>query len=80
MKMRILSTNPEPDIDATSMFESNKQNVGSIERCTFCGSNKDEVFTLIAGPNVFICDECVEKCVEIIANERKNANADGPSE
>ncbi len=38
--------------------------------CSFCGKTKDEVAHLIAGPGVFICDECVALCVEIIAEER----------
>lgn len=34
--------------------------------CSFCGKPNDEVEHLIAGPQVFICNECVELCVEII--------------
>ncbi len=34
--------------------------------CSFCGKSDQEVLSLIAGPTVFICDECVELCVEII--------------
>ena len=42
----------------------------SIERCSFCQRTQDEVQRLIAGPDgVFICDECVELCVEILAEE-----------
>lgn len=33
--------------------------------CSFCGKNKDEVGYLVAGPTVFICNECVELCREI---------------
>ncbi len=36
--------------------------------CSFCGKIQYEVRKLIAGPTVFICDECVSKCVEIIDN------------
>ena len=35
-------------------------------RCSFCGKSQDEVRTIIAGPNVHICDECVDLCNEII--------------
>jgi ATP-dependent protease Clp ATPase subunit len=35
-------------------------------RCSFCGKAQTEVKTLVAGPGVFICDECVELCREII--------------
>ncbi len=39
--------------------------------CSFCGKSQDEVRKLIAGPLVYICDECVELCNEIIQEERK---------
>jgi len=38
-------------------------------KCSFCGKHQDEVKKLIAGPTVYICDECVELCNEIIAEE-----------
>ncbi len=38
-------------------------------RCSFCGKTQDQVRRLIAGPNVYICDECVELCMEIIKEE-----------
>lgn len=38
-------------------------------KCSFCGKSQDEVRKLIAGPTVYICDECVELCNEIIAEE-----------
>ncbi|BDU49963.1 ATP-dependent Clp protease ATP-binding subunit ClpX [Haliovirga abyssi] len=34
--------------------------------CSFCGKSEDEVYRLIAGPNVYICDECVEACYDMI--------------
>ncbi len=37
--------------------------------CSFCGKSQDEVRKLIAGPTVYICDECIELCNEIIAEE-----------
>ncbi|MDF2964822.1 MAG: ATP-dependent protease ATP-binding subunit ClpX [Rickettsiaceae bacterium] len=40
--------------------------------CSFCGKSQREVTKLIAGPTVFICDECVELCVDIIKEESKN--------
>lgn len=39
--------------------------------CSFCGKSQHEVRKLIAGPNVFICDECVDLCIEIIKEENK---------
>ena len=44
--------------------ESNK-----LLHCSFCGKNQNEVNKLIAGPSVFICDECVDLCNEIIRDE-----------
>ena len=35
-------------------------------RCSFCGKSKHEVRRMVAGPGVFICDECVELCLEIV--------------
>jgi len=48
--------------------------------CSFCGKSQHEVRKLIAGPTVFICDECVELCMDIIREETKNnlvKSADG---
>ncbi|HEU5337793.1 MAG TPA: ClpX C4-type zinc finger protein, partial [Sulfuricaulis sp.] len=44
--------------------------------CSFCGKSQHEVRKLIAGPSVFVCDECVELCNDIIreeVQEEKNA-------
>lgn len=40
--------------------------------CSFCGKSQNEVRKLIAGPQVFICDECIELCMEIIKEEASN--------
>ena len=37
--------------------------------CSFCGKSQHEVFKLIAGPSVYICNECVELCNDIIRQE-----------
>jgi ATP-dependent Clp protease ATP-binding subunit ClpX len=37
--------------------------------CSFCGKSQDEVKKLIAGPSVYICDECIQLCNEIIAED-----------
>ena len=42
---------------------------GSSLRCSFCSKSQSEVRKLIAGPNVYICDECIEICTDIIAEE-----------
>ena len=48
---------------------SNNKN---ILYCSFCGKSQHEVRKLIAGPTVFICDECVELCMDIIKEENKD--------
>ncbi len=44
-------------------------NNGNSLRCSFCGKSQDEVKKLIAGPAVYVCDECIELCNEIIEEE-----------
>jgi len=44
----------------------------NILYCSFCGKSQHEVRKLIAGPTVFICDECVELCMDIIREENKD--------
>jgi ATP-dependent Clp protease ATP-binding subunit ClpX len=53
-----------------------KANAGETKNtlyCSFCGKSQHEVRKLIAGPTVFICDECVELCMDIIREENKNS-------
>ena len=45
--------------------------------CSFCGKNQDDVRKLIAGPTVYICDECIELCNEIIAEEWQEEKSKG---
>ncbi|MBQ2201094.1 MAG: hypothetical protein II412_00850, partial [Clostridia bacterium] len=40
-------------------------------RCSFCGKQRSEVRKLIAGPNVYICNECVELCREIVQEDMR---------
>ena len=47
-------------------------NSKNILYCSFCGKSQHEVRKLIAGPTVFICDECVELCMDIIKEESKD--------
>ena len=51
------------------MSDKNNKN---ILYCSFCGKSQHEVRKLIAGPTVFICDECVELCMDIIKEENKD--------
>ena len=45
---------------------------GKLLYCSFCGKSQHEVRKLIAGPSVYICDECVELCNDIIREEIKD--------
>jgi len=47
---------------------------GKLLYCSFCGKSQHEVRKLIAGPSVFICDECVDLCNDIIREEMEDAN------
>ena len=48
---------------------SKNENFNDELMCSFCGKSQDEVKKLIAGPSVYICDECIQLCNEIIAEE-----------
>ena len=50
----------------------NKKNDKDSLYCSFCGKSQKEVKKLIAGPTVFVCDECVELCMDIIKEDKKN--------
>ena len=50
-----------------------------ILRCSFCNKDQNDVRKLIAGPTVFICDECVEVCNDIIADDNRFENRGGQS-
>ena len=47
-------------------YDDNKQ-----LRCSFCGKPQSQVRRLVAGPGVYICDECVEMCMDIVADAIK---------
>ncbi|WP_326716753.1 ATP-dependent Clp protease ATP-binding subunit ClpX [Vagococcus jeotgali] len=50
-------------------------NDGSEVRCSFCGKSQDEVKKLVAGPGVYICNECIDLCKEIIDEEMQDEMA-----
>lgn len=52
-------------------------NTKSVLYCSFCGKSQHEVRKLIAGPTVFICDECVGLCSEIIRDEHRDSELVG---
>lgn len=53
------------------MTKSGNGDAKNVLYCSFCGKSQHEVRKLIAGPTVFICDECVELCMDIIREEHK---------
>jgi ATP-dependent Clp protease ATP-binding subunit ClpX len=55
------------------MTKSSSSDSKNTLYCSFCGKSQHEVRKLIAGPTVFICDECVELCMDIIREEHKTA-------
>ena len=51
---------------------------GEVLRCSFCNKDQNDVRKLIAGPTVFICDECVDVCNDIIADDNRSETGTGP--
>ena len=63
------------------MAENDGDNKGDkLLYCSFCGKRQHEVRKLIAGPSVFVCDECVELCNEIIREEAEDVEAEDARE
>jgi len=50
---------------------SRREGSSSLLRCSFCGKSQNEVKKLIAGPGVYICDECIDLCTDIIEEEKE---------
>ena len=62
---------------------ANDSTTGDSEKllyCSFCGKSQNEVRKLIAGPSVFICDECVDLCNDIIREEVQENAAESSAE
>ena len=59
--------------------KNGKGDDGKLLYCSFCGKSQHEVRKLIAGPSVFICDECVELCNDIIREEMQDSGEDSIS-
>jgi len=53
---------------------------GKLLFCSFCGKNQNEVRRLIAGPSVYICDECVDLCNDIISEESQAVESESATE
>ncbi|AHF03022.1 ATP-dependent Clp protease ATP-binding subunit ClpX [Marichromatium gracile] len=60
-------------------MSGNKSDEGKLLYCSFCGKSQHEVRKLIAGPSVFICDECVELCNDIIREEMQEGVGEAAS-
>ena len=56
--------------------KNNKDDSGKLLYCSFCGKSQHEVRKLIAGPSVFVCDECVDLCNDIIREEIQEKSED----
>src|SRR6476660_9909509 len=61
----------DPIAHGVAMTKSSGSDAKNTLYCSFCGKSQHEVRKLIAGPTVFICDECVELCMDIIREEHK---------
>ncbi len=69
--------NPTGNVDQMTQERDGMSKTGGDSKntlyCSFCGKSQHEVRKLIAGPTVFICDECVELCMDIIREENKSS-------
>jgi ATP-dependent protease Clp ATPase subunit len=54
--------------------------VSGSPRCSFCGKPRDRVGKLVAGPSVYICNECIELCSEIVEADSVNSTAELPTD
>ena len=61
------------EVTGVGMNKSSGNDSKNTLYCSFCGKSQHEVRKLIAGPTVFICDECVELCMDIIREEHKSS-------
>jgi hypothetical protein len=55
--------------EESTMYNKDKRNGGGQPYCEYCGKSKDKVKVLVAGPGIFICDECVAMCQSIVSKE-----------
>lgn len=68
---------PEERANKISKLEAELKSLKDEYFCSFCGKSSHDLFVLIAGPSVFICDECVAACVDIIEARKRELNAAG---
>lgn len=62
------------------MSDAPERNRETIQRCSFCGKAEHDVRKLVAGPQVFICDECVELSMAIVRDEGTSFYLRSPAE
>lgn len=68
---------PEDRKEKIAKLEAELRSLKDEYFCSFCAKSNHELFIIIAGPNVFICDECVSVCNEIIEERKLAINAAG---
>ena len=56
------------------MFRRSVPQKAAYRRCSFCGKGQDRVQKLIAGPGVYICDQCIGLCVEVLESDSRVRN------
>ncbi|GAG73130.1 unnamed protein product [marine sediment metagenome] len=72
MKANVLSTNLYTQYYiGYTIYYIREERGEKIVNCSFCGKNQDEVYKIVAGPGVCICDECIKVCNDIILDRRK---------
>ena len=49
---------------------------GDVLKCSFCGKSQQQVVKLVAGPGVYICDQCIDLCNDIIVDELREGHFD----
>ena len=73
---KFVTDKDEEDLEIPSFLRNQKEDYdkkdkSSVCYCSFCGKSQHEVEKLIAGPTVFICDECTDLCVSIIKDAKE---------
>jgi hypothetical protein len=57
-----------------------ESSVKPLLTCSFCGKNQEEVRKLVSGPRVYICDECIDLCNDIVGDDRGREEPEQPSQ
>lgn len=70
------SNNELTENEVTNLMFNDEETKGNIS-CSFCGKSQDQVKKIVAGPGVYICNECVDLCQEIMEEEFSKQSFDG---